>query len=164
METRAKEYAVESTFFWFDLFVNDQWTASDKGSDCWWVNTFRETVEAIGHTQGAACLRGTIPLYQWNNPVIVTRVLVTSGNALSSPRSNIYYLESKKEEMVSNILFDLTLIVFLRLSARSMLKMPHRLSLKTEIAYLKSLSRCLVGLNTSTQGSTLQRKGHGANM
>ena len=48
METHAKEHAVESTYFWFDLFVNDQWTA-------------RPSIRSA--TRCASCLRGAIPRY-----------------------------------------------------------------------------------------------------
>ena len=40
---------IASTFFWFDLFVNDQWTALTKSFE-WWANTFRIAVEEIGET------------------------------------------------------------------------------------------------------------------
>jgi tetratricopeptide (TPR) repeat protein len=54
-----------STFFWFDMFINDQWTASDKKFD-WWANAFRETVTSIGHTLSF--------LSPWNDPSYIRRV------------------------------------------------------------------------------------------
>jgi hypothetical protein len=39
----------EKTFFWFDMFVNDQWVALDRDFE-WWATTFREAVKEIGHT------------------------------------------------------------------------------------------------------------------
>jgi tetratricopeptide (TPR) repeat protein len=54
-----------STYFWFDIFVNDQWTAVDKDFD-WWANAFRETVTTIGHTLTF--------LSPWSNPSYLKRV------------------------------------------------------------------------------------------
>ena len=45
----SKGLSKETTFFWFDIFVNDQLVAFDKDFD-WWATTFRETVSVIGHT------------------------------------------------------------------------------------------------------------------
>lgn len=53
-----------TTFFWFDLFVNDQWHALDK-SFTWWATTFREAIEEIGTT---LCV-----LMPWDNPVPLSR-------------------------------------------------------------------------------------------
>lgn len=41
--------SVESTYFWFDMFVNNQWQATEKDFD-WWATTFRTAVRDIGHT------------------------------------------------------------------------------------------------------------------
>ena len=38
-----------TTYFWFDMFVNDQWHALDHDFD-WWANTFSTAVESIGET------------------------------------------------------------------------------------------------------------------
>ena len=35
--------AEESTFFWFDLLVNDQWAATEKPFE-WWTDTNEESV------------------------------------------------------------------------------------------------------------------------
>ena len=54
----------ETTYFWFDLFVNDQWNALDKDFD-WWATTFREAVQDIGET--------LLILLPWSSPIMLTR-------------------------------------------------------------------------------------------
>jgi len=54
-----------STYLWFDLFVNDQWTALDKPFE-WWATTFKEAVEEIGHT--------VVVMLPWEAPIPLTRV------------------------------------------------------------------------------------------
>jgi hypothetical protein len=61
------EYNQETTFFWFDLFINDQWAAASMGFD-WWLNTFKKVIEEIGHT---ICF-----LSPWSNPTIIKPRLV----------------------------------------------------------------------------------------
>ena len=65
LETHSKDYPVDTTCFWFDLPLNNQWTASDQPFE-FWAKTFQDTVEAIGHT---LCF-----LSPWENPSILTRV------------------------------------------------------------------------------------------
>jgi hypothetical protein len=65
LETHSKDYAVESTYFCFDLLPSDQRAVSYQTFE-YWANIFRETVEAIGHT---LCF-----LLPWENPSILTRV------------------------------------------------------------------------------------------
>lgn len=55
----------ETTFFWFDLLVNDQWHAMEKDFN-WWANTFSKAVEEIGYT---LCF-----LSSWDLPTYITRV------------------------------------------------------------------------------------------
>jgi len=54
----------ESTYFWFDLFVNNQWSALSKSFE-WWATTFREAVEEIGETM--------LILQPWNGPQMLLR-------------------------------------------------------------------------------------------
>lgn len=54
----------DSTYFWFDLFVNNQWGALDKDFE-WWATTFREAVDEIGETM--------LILQPWINPEMLTR-------------------------------------------------------------------------------------------
>ena len=52
------------TYFWFDMFVNDQWHALDHDFD-WWANTFSTAVESIGET--------VIFLSPWDQPGMLKR-------------------------------------------------------------------------------------------
>jgi tetratricopeptide (TPR) repeat protein len=61
----SSEFTVDTAFFWFDMFVNDQWHALEKSFD-WWATTFREAVQDIGKT---VCF-----LSPWNDPFMLTRV------------------------------------------------------------------------------------------
>lgn len=58
------KYPVESTFFWFDMIVNDQWSALEKSFD-WWATTFREAVKEINNT---ICF-----FAPWNDPTVTKR-------------------------------------------------------------------------------------------
>ena len=53
-----------TTYFWFDMFVNDQWHALDHDFD-WWANTFSTAVESIGET--------VIFLSPWDQPGMLKR-------------------------------------------------------------------------------------------
>ena len=53
-----------TTYFWFDMFVNDQWHALDHDFD-WWANTFSTAVESIGET--------VIFLSPWDKPGMLKR-------------------------------------------------------------------------------------------
>ena len=59
------EGAAETTFFWFDLFVNNQWVAADKSFE-WWGTTFRTAIQEIGKT--------VLVLLPWHEPIPLTRV------------------------------------------------------------------------------------------
>ena len=59
------EGAAETTFFWFDLFVNNQWAALEHDFD-WWATTFRTAILEIGKT--------VLVLLPWNSPICLTRV------------------------------------------------------------------------------------------
>lgn len=54
----------ENTYFWFDMFVNNQWAANTKTFE-WWSTTFRLAIQDIGLT--------AIMLYPWDNPLYFTR-------------------------------------------------------------------------------------------
>ena len=54
----------KTTFFWFDVFVNNQWIAAEKSFQ-WWANTFKTAVEEIGET--------LLILTPWESPVMLTR-------------------------------------------------------------------------------------------
>jgi len=54
-----------NTYLWFDMFVNDQWTALEKPFE-WWATTFKEAVEEIGHT--------VVVMLPWQAPIALTRV------------------------------------------------------------------------------------------
>ena len=56
----------ETTYFWFDTFVNNQWVPLDNKFD-WWATTFREAVSAIGHTLLflTPCLKPTMLTRAW---------------------------------------------------------------------------------------------------
>ena len=59
------EGAAETTFFWFDLFVNNQWAALQHDFD-WWATTFRTAIQEIGKT--------VLVLLPWHAPIPLTRV------------------------------------------------------------------------------------------
>lgn len=65
LDSHPKDFPRDTTFFWFDLFVNDQWNALDKKFE-WWATTFREAVQQIGTT---VCF-----LSPWKAPSLLTRV------------------------------------------------------------------------------------------
>ena len=54
----------DTTCFWFDLFVNNQWEALAHDF-AWWATTFRKAVQDIGHT---LCF-----LTPWARPDMLTR-------------------------------------------------------------------------------------------
>lgn len=58
-------YKEETTFFWVDLFLNNQHTAPSLPFE-WWSSVFREAISEIGHT----CL----VLNPWKSPIPLTRV------------------------------------------------------------------------------------------
>ena len=58
-------FSKDKTYFWFDMFVNNQWQALVKSFE-WWATTFREAVIEIGRT---VCI-----LSPWDNPLMLTRV------------------------------------------------------------------------------------------
>jgi hypothetical protein len=90
-----------NTFFWFDVFVNNQWVAAEKSFE-WWATTFRTAVCDIGET--------LLFLEPWDNPVMLTRAwclyeISCSKNIFqkraielnlerrrNNPNSGIYYL------------------------------------------------------------------------
>ena len=63
--SEANNLGEKTTFFWFDLFVNDQWRALSHDFT-WWSNTFREAIQDIGHT---ICI-----FHPWENPKPLQRV------------------------------------------------------------------------------------------
>ena len=56
--SKHPELAEESTYFWVDFLVNDQWNALSKPFD-WWATTFKEAV-AI---QYVSCLHGATQVF-----------------------------------------------------------------------------------------------------
>eukprot|EP00054_Salpingoeca_dolichothecata_P010917 m.60651 g.60651 ORF g.60651 m.60651 type:complete len:523 (-) comp19207_c0_seq2:70-1638(-) len=52
------------TYFWFDLFINNQNTAVDKPYT-WWTTTFKTSIESIGTT--------LLVFSPYNNPIPLTR-------------------------------------------------------------------------------------------
>ena len=55
----------ESTYFWFDMLVNDQWHALEHDFD-WWSNTFSSAISDIGQT---LCI-----FAPWDAPICLQRV------------------------------------------------------------------------------------------
>ncbi len=49
VDTHEDTHSKDQSFFWFDMFVNNQWEASDHTFE-WWATTFRTAVHNIGHT------------------------------------------------------------------------------------------------------------------
>ena len=58
------EGAAQTVFFWFDLFVNNQWVALEKDF-VWWSTTFRRAIRDIGRT--------LLILLPWSAPIPLTR-------------------------------------------------------------------------------------------
>ena len=125
--------------------MKDQWTASDKGFD-WCAKIFRETGGNKPHLVFFVSVEQSLD---------INSRLVSVGDALNSPR--IAIILSRKEV----VLFQLTLLrdhtSILSVSAKSMLRMPHHLILKTDSVYLKSLQVYAWWI------SKLQREGGGTN-
>lgn len=61
---RSPEQLPDSTYFWFDLFVNDQWNVRDKDFG-WWSTTFRMAIQDIGVT--------AVFLSPWDTPDYFSR-------------------------------------------------------------------------------------------
>ena len=80
-------FSVETTFFWFDIFVNNQWNALDKPFE-WWASTFRSAVESIGTTVSF--------FGPWNDPICLTRIWC--GYELSMSPYVIVILSKQEEE------------------------------------------------------------------
>ena len=68
----------ETTCYWFDMFVNNQWVALDKPFE-WWASTFRNAVKKIGNT---VCY-----FSPWNDPSSVKRAWclyeISCGDSIS---------------------------------------------------------------------------------
>jgi tetratricopeptide (TPR) repeat protein len=98
---------MESTYFWFDMFVNNQWQATEKDFD-WWATTFRTAVRDIGHT--------LLFLSPCLDPVMLTRAWclyemscsVKISVALS--RNELYAFQSKLLHENSDVLAALSRI------------------------------------------------------
>ena len=82
-------FSPESTFFWFDPCVNNQWTASTKSFD-WWANTFRTAVNKIGHTVAI--------FTPWNKPTYLTRAWCLFELSCSKTIS-VQFAPSQKEKL-----------------------------------------------------------------
>ena len=96
------DLSVGSTYFWFDLFVNNQWYALDKDFT-WWSGTFRSAVKGIGNT---LCFFDS-----WDKAIYVTRAwtlyeLVCSENihlTLSRDQVQVFHntLRRSVDEVIS---------------------------------------------------------------
>ena len=64
LEQSSDTFNKDTTYYSFDMFVNNQWLADEKSSH-WWLNTFRNTIKKIGRT---LCF-----LSSWKNPTLVSR-------------------------------------------------------------------------------------------
>ena len=64
LEKRRAEGNDEVVYFWFDMFVNDQWHALEKDFE-WWAGTFKTAVQGIGET--------VIFLSPWEDPAMLKR-------------------------------------------------------------------------------------------
>ena len=53
-----------NTYFWFDLFVNNQHQATDHPFE-WWCTTFQASIGAIGHVM--------LVMSPWDQPTPITR-------------------------------------------------------------------------------------------
>ena len=101
MLKKSSEFSPESTYFWFDVFVNDQWHALDKPFE-WWASTFKEAVQDIGFT---LCYFSS-----WERPTYVTRVwtlfeLSCSTNlhiALSGEQRVAFYETLKNRDTIQS--------------------------------------------------------------
>lgn len=57
-------FHAETTFYWFDMFVNNQWKSKDRDFN-WWTTLFRDAIHKIGHT---LCF-----ISPWNKPTLVEK-------------------------------------------------------------------------------------------
>ena len=64
LEDYVRKNSGQTIYFWFDMFVNDQWNALDKDF-YWWSNTFKTAVRSIGET--------IIFLNSWKDPSMLKR-------------------------------------------------------------------------------------------
>lgn len=63
-ESNDQGLSADTTFLWFDLFLNNQWSAPLLPQE-WWKSVFKEAIQEIGCT-----LMVALP---WHKPVTVTR-------------------------------------------------------------------------------------------
>jgi hypothetical protein len=81
----------ESSFFWIDPFVNDQWQALSKDSD-WWQGIFRKAIGDIGCMW---CYFGT-----WKNPIpYLKRAWCVFELSCTSTINNTSIMMSRTEQM-----------------------------------------------------------------
>ena len=75
MRQHADEYA--NTYFWFDLFTNNQHDVADKSFE-WFCTAFQDMIRSIGST--------LLILSPWHDPVLLRRVwcLLEVYNALET--------------------------------------------------------------------------------
>jgi hypothetical protein len=63
-EQNDENLSSETTFLWFDLFLNNQWSAPRLPQE-WWKSVFKEAIQEIGRTMMIA-----LP---WHKPITITR-------------------------------------------------------------------------------------------
>ena len=85
--------ATSNTYFWFDLFVNDQWVALERDF-WWWSNTFKTAILDIGKT---LCV-----LLPWNKPAPLNRAWCLYE--ISCSKSLSIALSTKQKESLNKTL------------------------------------------------------------
>ena len=98
MQQHANEYA--NTYFWFDLFTNNQHDVADKSFE-WFCTTFQDMIRSIGST--------LLILSPWHDPVLLRRVwcLFEVYNALeTSGKLHIQVPGSEREILAEAVVQD----------------------------------------------------------
>jgi hypothetical protein len=91
---------IDSTYFWIDLFMNNQHGASTRPFE-WWETTFRESIEAIGLT--------LIVFSPWQCPLYVERAwcLFEFYTTVSAGvRHEIILPPTQKAELINYLKYD----------------------------------------------------------
>ena len=78
------------SYFWFDLFMNDQNNAANLPQE-WWSTTFKEAIAGIGHT--------LLLFSPWNDPIPMTRAwcLFEMNHTIDSKTCKMSVLLPEKE-------------------------------------------------------------------
>eukprot|EP01038_Epipyxis_sp_PR26KG_P014216 gene14216-19075_t len=97
LSSHSDQFPKDSTYLWFDLFVNDQWHALEKNFE-WWATTFKEAVVEIGNT---VCV-----LSPWNKPVLLERAWclyeISCSNNLFIALSKLQWIDFKNTLLEDN--------------------------------------------------------------